>query len=89
MAVASDLSYADQQYGLSSAGAPEASPSSWLCRDGFDRERMLDMEERVRPVRRRAILILGLLLVVLGPWVGWWPLLFLPPPRCASLPPTG
>ena len=57
----------------------KASSSSWLCRDGFDRERMLDMDERVRPARQRAFAILGLSLVVLGPWVGWWPLLFLLP----------
>jgi diguanylate cyclase (GGDEF)-like protein len=55
------------------------SRSSWLCRDDFDRERMLDMEERVRPVRRRTFMILALAIVAVGPWLGWWPLLFLLP----------
>jgi diguanylate cyclase (GGDEF)-like protein len=50
--------------------------SSWLCRDDFDRERMLDMEARVRPVRRRAAGIMIVSILVLGPWLGWWPLLF-------------
>ncbi len=52
---------------------------SWLCRDDFDRERMLDMEERVRPVRQRALAILGVALIAAGPWLGWWPALFLIP----------
>jgi diguanylate cyclase (GGDEF)-like protein len=58
---------------------PKASATSWLCRGDFDRERMLDMEERVRPVRQRAFAILTLALVATGPWLGWWPLLFIGP----------
>jgi diguanylate cyclase (GGDEF)-like protein len=50
-----------------------------LCRDDFDRERMLDMEERVRPVRRRTFAILAVSIAAVGPWLGWWPLLFLIP----------
>ena len=50
--------------------------SSWLCRDGFDRKRMLDMEERVLPVRRRAAVIMVLAILASGPWLGWWPLGF-------------
>jgi diguanylate cyclase (GGDEF)-like protein len=53
--------------------------TSWLCRDDFDRERMLDMEERVRPVRQRALAILAVALIASGPWLGWWPALFLIP----------
>ncbi len=53
--------------------------SSWLCRDDFGRERMLDMEERVRPVRRRALLIIAVAIGIGAPWMGWWPLLFLLP----------
>jgi diguanylate cyclase (GGDEF)-like protein len=52
---------------------------SWLCRDDFDRERMLDMEERVRPVRQRSLGILAIALIASGPWLGWWPALFLVP----------
>jgi diguanylate cyclase (GGDEF)-like protein len=48
---------------------------SWLCRDDFDRERLLDMEERIKPVRRVAMGILALALVAGAPWIGWWTLL--------------
>src|SRR6478672_7848132 len=57
----------------------KASRTSWLCRDDFDRERMLDMEERVRPVRRKTFAILAVAILAVGPWLGWWPLLFLLP----------
>jgi diguanylate cyclase (GGDEF)-like protein len=50
--------------------------SSWLCPRGFDRERMLDMEQRVRPVRQRAAIIMVLAILAAGPWLGWWPLAF-------------
>jgi diguanylate cyclase (GGDEF)-like protein len=40
---------------------------------------MLDMEERVRPVRRRTFAILAVAIAAVGPWLGWWPLLFLIP----------
>jgi diguanylate cyclase (GGDEF)-like protein len=56
-----------------------ASRTSWLCRDDFDRERMLDMEERVRPVRRKTFAILAVAIAAVAPWLGWWPLLFLIP----------
>jgi diguanylate cyclase (GGDEF)-like protein len=61
------------------SGEAKASATSWLCRDDFDRERMLDMEERVRPVRQRALAILAVALTAMGPWLGWWPALFLIP----------
>jgi diguanylate cyclase (GGDEF)-like protein len=40
----------------------------------MDRERMLDMERRLAPVRKAAIGILGLSLIACGPWLGWWTL---------------
>jgi diguanylate cyclase (GGDEF)-like protein len=40
---------------------------------------MLDMEERVRPARRKTFAILAAAIACAGPWVGWWPLLFLVP----------
>jgi diguanylate cyclase (GGDEF)-like protein len=40
---------------------------------------MTDMEERVRPCRQRAFAILAVAIASVGPWVGWWPLLFLIP----------
>ena len=58
---------------------PHASATSWLCHDDSDRERLLDMEERVRPVRRRALAILAVAIAAVAPWLGWWPLLFLLP----------
>ncbi len=61
----------------SADGTP--SQASWLCRDDFDRERLLDMEERVRPVRQRTFIILAVSIAIVAPWVGWWPLLFLLP----------
>jgi diguanylate cyclase (GGDEF)-like protein len=53
-----------------------ATGTSWLCRDELDRQRMLEMEERIRPVRRRAALIMALAILASGPWLGWWPLAF-------------
>jgi diguanylate cyclase (GGDEF)-like protein len=53
-----------------------AASGSWLCATELDRERMLDMEERVRPVRRRAAAIMSVAILAMGPWLGWWPLLF-------------
>jgi len=47
---------------------------SWLCRDDFDRERLLDMEQRLKPVRVAAFGALAVALVLSGPWVGWWTL---------------
>jgi diguanylate cyclase (GGDEF)-like protein len=57
----------------------KARTTSWLCRDDFDRERMLDMEKRVRPARRRTFAILAVAIASVIPWTGWWPLLFLVP----------
>jgi len=56
-----------------------AGVSSWLCRDDFDRERMLDMEGRVRPLRRQSVVILAVAMLAMTPWTGWGPPLFLIP----------
>jgi diguanylate cyclase (GGDEF)-like protein len=64
---------------VTSAGEAKAKSTSWLCRDDFDRERLLDMEERVRPARQKTFVILTLALAATGPWLGWWPLLCLVP----------
>jgi diguanylate cyclase (GGDEF)-like protein len=45
---------------------------SWLIRNGSDRERMLDMDRRLRPVRLRTFAVLAGALIASGPWVGWW-----------------
>ena len=59
--------------------APAAGRSSWLCRDDFDRERVLDMEHRIAPARKRTFTILFFAILSVGAWIGWWPLLFLLP----------
>lgn len=41
----------------------------------MDRERLLDMEERLKPVRRLAMGMLGIVLIACGPWLGWWTLI--------------
>ena len=48
--------------------------TSWLCRDDLDRARLLDMEQRIRPVRALAMGVLGLALVAAIPWIGAWTL---------------
>jgi hypothetical protein len=48
--------------------------SSRLIRDGVDRERMLDMDRRLAPVRRRSLAVLAIALLASGPWLGWWTL---------------
>jgi diguanylate cyclase (GGDEF)-like protein len=52
---------------------------SWLIKSGSDRQRMLDMDRRLAPVRLRTFAVLAGALLASGPWVGWWtfaPLLF-------------
>lgn len=48
---------------------------SWLLRSDTDRERMLDMDRRLQPIRRAALGILVIALLACGPWIGWWPVL--------------
>jgi diguanylate cyclase (GGDEF)-like protein len=48
-----------------------------LCPEGGDRERLLDMDARLRKARAIAMAFLGTALVVSGPWVGWWTVLLL------------
>jgi diguanylate cyclase (GGDEF)-like protein len=48
-----------------------------LYGDSFDRDSILDMETRVRPVRMRVFVILAAALAAMGPWLGWWPLILL------------
>ena len=55
------------------AGCLSAGPSL-LCKDESTRRRMLDMERHLRPARVALFAVLAATLVVLGPWIGWWPL---------------
>ena len=48
---------------------------SWLCATQADRERVLDMEQRLKPLRARSFAVLAVALLICGPWVGWWTLI--------------
>jgi diguanylate cyclase (GGDEF)-like protein len=48
--------------------------ASWLFPDGVDRERMLEMDHYLQPVRRAVFGVLGIALIACGPWLGWWTL---------------
>lgn len=52
-----------------------AKPVSWLCETQADRERVLDMEPRLKPLRALSFAVLALALLICGPWVGWWTLI--------------
>jgi diguanylate cyclase (GGDEF)-like protein len=54
------------------SAAGESTPVSWLISDGMDRERMLDMDRRVAPVRRKSFVVMAIALLLCGPWLGWW-----------------
>jgi diguanylate cyclase (GGDEF)-like protein len=46
--------------------------SSWLCASAADRDRMLDMDARIAPVRKYALGFLALTAIALAPWLGLW-----------------
>jgi diguanylate cyclase (GGDEF)-like protein len=48
------------------------SEATWLCESASARQRMLDMDERLGPVRRLAIGALAVAAIAQGPWLGWW-----------------
>ena len=45
---------------------------SWLCPNPGDRERLLDMEQRLAGVRTVAFGVLTLAVLISAPWMGWW-----------------
>jgi hypothetical protein len=47
-------------------------PRSWLFPNGVDRERMLEMDRYLQPVRRASFAVLAVALLAYGPWLGWW-----------------
>jgi diguanylate cyclase (GGDEF)-like protein len=57
--------------------AGRAGTSSWLISDVMDRERMLDMDRMVAPVRRKSFVVMAVALLLCGPWLGWWTILLL------------
>jgi diguanylate cyclase (GGDEF)-like protein len=71
----------------SAAGAPQAPAKrrrgagpdadfvgGWLCPTKLDRVRLVDMNPLVRRARLLAGLFCGLGVLVMAPWIGWWPL---------------
>lgn len=48
---------------------------TWLAATPDQRVRLLDMERRLKPVRAVTMGILGVALVVCGPWLGFWTLI--------------
>jgi diguanylate cyclase (GGDEF)-like protein len=61
---------------------PQTAGTSWLCPNPGDRERLLDMEQRVGGVRTAAFGVLTLAILVSAPWMGWW--LLAPVVVCAT-----
>ena len=53
---------------------PAAYDKTWLCPRPEDRERLVDMERRLRPMRILTFGPIGLSLLLVIPWFGWWPL---------------
>ncbi|HYH62703.1 MAG TPA: GGDEF domain-containing protein [Solirubrobacterales bacterium] len=56
------------------AEGPKVHTGSWLCESEADRVRMLDMENRLRPVRVLTLIAIGIALALCGPWIGFWAL---------------
>jgi len=52
----------------------ETFTATWLCPTPRDRARMLDMEQRLAPVRHICFAAIAAGLVASGAWVGWWTL---------------
>ena len=52
----------------------DAFQPTWLCRTPRERERMLDMERRLAPVRHLCFGAIAIALIASGAWVGWWTL---------------
>ena len=50
----------------------------WLLPDGADRERMLDMDRQIKPVREACFVLMAAALVACLPWFGWYTLIPLP-----------
>lgn len=48
--------------------------SSWLCPTELDRARVVDASDRVRTIRRVGMSAIGVALLAVAPWIGWWTL---------------
>ncbi len=58
--------------GANSVPGSQSTHASWLIGDEMDRERMLDMDRLVAPVRQRSFIVIAAALLICGPWLGWW-----------------
>ncbi len=67
----------DQEAPRSGRPASQSAPASWLISDAMDRERMLDMDRMVAPVRRKSFVVMAVALALSGPWLGWWTIVLL------------
>ena len=56
---------------LGAADALNVDATSFLCRNAGERERLLDMSRRLRPAKRRTMLLLAVASVVSIPVYGW------------------
>jgi diguanylate cyclase (GGDEF)-like protein len=50
---------------------------TWLCPTEADRERLVDMSQRVRQARGVSMAVMGAGLLASAPWIGPWPLVLL------------
>jgi len=62
----------EREHGPRAIVDPDAGPRSWLIDGGMDRERMLDMDRLVAPVRQKSFVVIAAALLICGPWLGWW-----------------
>ena len=49
----------------------------WLCPSELDRLRLLDSSERIRRARTVGLAAIGIAVVAMAPWLGWWKLAIL------------
>jgi diguanylate cyclase (GGDEF)-like protein len=60
--------------GLLPPPEPPESAASLLCEDESTRQRLLDMEAHMRSARLAVFVMLLAGVLILTPWLGWWPL---------------
>jgi diguanylate cyclase (GGDEF)-like protein len=58
---------------LGAVDLEEVLNGSWLC-DENGRRRLIENSDRIRPQRAAAMALLGVVLALTAPWIGWWPL---------------
>jgi diguanylate cyclase (GGDEF)-like protein len=56
-------------------GSRPSQEGSWLCPTELDRMRLVEANARVRKIRQIGSGAIGLALVIVAPWIGWWTLI--------------